>query len=229
MNQRTILSTLFTIALGAASLSAGPITYNLYNNTVSGTVPAGLTMSKSGWSLNTLTSNFATATLYTYSGGLGETSAGEVMTSPQHTVDNSGKFEFVLFSFSKPVNINSAYLTAYGDTDITFWTSASQVTSLSGQSLASLGALGFGSAIANNGGTSSRTAILSGANVRSLLLGASITNFSTADYVKIKDLCITPGTTPPPPPPSGVPEPSTFGLLGASLVGLGYSLRRRKA
>lgn len=227
---RTLSNLLLAASLGTLSMFAGPITYNLYNNTVTGSVPAGLTMAKSGWSLNTLTSNFATATLVAYSGGIGETSVGEATTSPQHTVDNSGKFEFVLFSFSKAVDINSAYLSAFGDTDITFWTSASEITSLTGKTLSTLNTLGFGTGTENNGSTSSRTAALSGTNVRSLLLGASTTRYSTADYVKIKNLVITPGTVPPPPPPNGVPEPSTFGLLGASLVGLGcYARRRRQA
>jgi hypothetical protein len=33
---------------------------------------------------------------------------------------------------------------------------------------------------------------------------------------------------PPPPPPSGVPEPSTFGLMGAAMVGLGLLRRARR-
>lgn len=38
---------------------------------------------------------------------------------------------------------------------------------------------------------------------------------------------VTSGTNPPPPPPSGVPEPSTYAMIGAGLLALGYNRRKR--
>lgn len=39
---------------------------------------------------------------------------------------------------------------------------------------------------------------------------------------------VTTGTPPPPPPPPSVPEPGTLGLLGAGMIGLGWTMRKRR-
>lgn len=56
------------------------------------------------------------ASLGRWGGGLGVINLNN---DNSHTVDNSGRVDFVVFQFSKPIDLNRILLTAYGDTDAT--------------------------------------------------------------------------------------------------------------
>jgi hypothetical protein len=117
---------------------------------------------------------FVPAYLGQYTGGLGVTAPGSVGSggdgsggSNQHTVDNIGKDDLVVFEFPNPAYIPlSVFLSAFGDTDITAWVGGvgktfGAFTSLSYATLAVNGFTQFTSANADlTGGFSSRTANL---------------------------------------------------------------------
>jgi hypothetical protein len=114
-----------------------------------------------------------------------------------HTVDNIGSIDRVVFSFSTAVILDSLYLSAYGDTDITvYYQSGSSWLTLEN----------------NYGGTSSRTADVNALNVSALIwaVGAINPANSVSDSFKIKS--VTFNQAPPPPPPPQVPD------SGASLL-----------
>jgi hypothetical protein len=129
-------------------------------------------------------------------------------TNTEGYVDNSGSLDLILFTFSSPMDPTQITLntTIHNGTDTQWW--YSNLTSLAGQSLNSLGA---------PGGTSSSTTInLSGVqSVQSVIFSAR--QGQSDDGVKVTSLSLT---------PSAVPEPATFGMAGIALVGLGLIRKR---
>ena len=117
------------LALGLLAGNAAATTWT-YGST--GPVTAGgLTASASAISAPNVTTGALASTTAYYSGGLGVTSAGETLTSPQHAIDNNGAIESVLFSFSDgvagsttadKVNLSSVSLGyASGDSDFSVY------------------------------------------------------------------------------------------------------------
>jgi hypothetical protein len=68
-----------------------------------------------GWSVGS-NGIIQRASLGRWGGGLGVINLNN---DNSHTVDNSGRVDFVVFQFSKPIDLNRILLTAYGDTDAT--------------------------------------------------------------------------------------------------------------
>ncbi len=65
---------------------------------------------------------WSTAYLGSFGGGLGVTDSGEDGAGTSHTVDNSGNMNYVLFEFSQPVLVDSAFLGyVVTDSDMTVW------------------------------------------------------------------------------------------------------------
>jgi hypothetical protein len=131
-------------------------------------------------------------------------------TNTEGFVDNSGSLDLILFVFAAPVDPTQITLntTIHDGTDTQWW--YSNLTSLTGQTLAALGA---------PSGTSSSTTInLTGTqSVRSIIFSPN--SGQTNDGVKVTALSVQ----------SSVPEPATFGLAGLSLLGLGLLRRRASA
>jgi hypothetical protein len=143
------------------------------------------------------------------------------------------RYEFVLFRFSTDVTIDALTLDPYdngngdpNDRDVTYFTTTnSSLTpaSFTGVTLLGLSSLGFGSAVNVDSAASFNplTLTIGTAGVRAVLLGARIhsaTSDMTPDYFKFNNLTVS--TVPP------VPEPGTFGMLGAALLALGFVRRR---
>ena len=199
------------------------------------------TVTATAWSNTGASGALATAALGQYSIGLGDCNSSEIAatcTSPQHAIDNSGHFDFVLLTFSQPVNSISLSLTGtFGgtsyDTDATYYvgncTPSSTSCSPSGITLVNLASIsGFG---ANFNTQNSDTSVdgnrifsldLSGTGsggVNWVLIGATTqASYTGNDFFKLDSMTYT----------TGVPEPATFGLSGAALLGLGLLRARKK-
>ncbi len=236
MNLKSALNLLLTSTFAVAALSAAPLSYTLSggNNSLLADgasktyTSGGVTLTITGWSLATSGSSFATGSLGLWSPGVGVCNDAERAncTSNSHTVDNFSGYDFVLFQFSAPVQGASISLATFGDTDASYWTSSTNFTasSLAGKTTNTLSSLGFGGMTTNSGGNVNRTVNISGTGITSILFGSALpTPDGTYDYFKISGVA---GETCP--PPGQVPEPSTFALLGGSLVGLSVAIRRRQ-
>ena len=166
------------------------------------------------------TGNFQNATVKYWSPGLGVTSSGENTGSPQHTLDNNGKNEILVFQFSDafytPTNI---FLNAFGDTDVDIWIGGSGPIDFTTLSYATLGANGFTACLAgNSGGNSSRSVDLTSCNLSGQYLIVGADNNSSNDYIKIKSIS---GTE-----TEKVPEPSALILVALGLLGIGSFAER---
>ncbi|MGH9646888.1 MAG: PEP-CTERM sorting domain-containing protein, partial [Bryobacteraceae bacterium] len=184
----------------------------------------GVTLTATAWNSTSAGAIFATAELFksgsapTYV-GLGVCNSNEgthttgfaSCTNTEGYVDNSGSLDLILFTFSSPLDPTQITLNTviHEGTDTQWW--YSNLTSLTGQSLNTLGA---------PSGTSSSTTInLSGVQtVSSIIFSVSSAPGQTNDGVKVTSLSVN---------SSAVPEPATFGMAGMALVGLGLIRRKR--
>jgi hypothetical protein len=193
-----------------------------------------------------------TAYLGVYSGGLGVNNRDGInataangdlgdlaSTAPEHAIDNNQRYDSVLFSFTNAVNL-TAMTTGYvsTDSDFTVWYYAGLGTpTLTGNTY---GALGAGwHLLGSYNGTSSQvqTTTFANSNFSSYwLIGAynDLVAPNSAldagnDYFKIAGLTGSVCTgNQCGGGPSGAPEPGTLFLMGAGLIGLVRTTRRRQ-
>jgi len=240
------------IASLAASLMAAPAmadatyTWNTYSpggstNSVSGSGAGNQYTFTSGsssikvraYSLdNTTSATFQTATVGLYDHGLGVTYQGESTASPNHAVDNVGKFDFLLIEFDGPLK-NLGFQIGWkngstGDTDIQAWVGTGAAgLNLAGSTACSggpcdfteLASLGFGSTQIFNDVPLDTPKSVTGQGRYLLISGRLTTDLD--DYFKVSVLNGTRSTS--------VPEPSSLMLLGAAVAGIGFAGRRRRA
>jgi hypothetical protein len=234
---RSIFSLLITAAATTGALPAATITWNFGSNAGAGAYGNVLTFGQGGvvvtissWSVGSqANSTFVSAGTGQWGSGagLGVCDQFESCASPQHTVDNSGYLDFILFQFDKPVDPTSIHVNGYetNDTDVSYWvgTTALGATRLTGYTLSGLNGLGLGSALTNTG-FNSRDVSLTSNVVNTLLIGAKVGTISGSDlydYFKIGSLSVDYT------PQSAVPEPGTSLMLGGGLLALATALKRR--
>jgi hypothetical protein len=189
----------------------------------------GVTVTATSWSLTGYKDSFQSSQLGRFSTGLGSCNRdeGTGCNSPTHQVDNVGDDDFVLFQFSAAVDPASIRIDPYGnyDRDVSYWVgTAATPLNLTGSTLGGLGALGFGSRMDSDAGTSNsaRDVSIEGGVVNSILFGARVGS-DQDDYFKIISMIVDYN-----PPPPAVPAPAALTLMGTGLLGLGLANRRRR-
>ncbi|MEO8027738.1 MAG: PEP-CTERM sorting domain-containing protein [Bryobacteraceae bacterium] len=217
----------FDLGSGGTNVGSGFGNVRTWTN-VQGT---GITITATAFSASSVGTGLVASQLGQYSGlGLGVCNPGEGTGcgDPNHQVDNSGYYDFVLFTFSAPVSALSFVADPYGnyDSDATYYTrNGNSGYTILGKTLAQLvSTQGFNSPLNDDisccGNTN--TVPVTGSGITSILFGTRVGGDSHVDYFKIHTLSATttPGQV------GDVPEPATFGLLGASLLGIGLMRRR---
>lgn len=194
---------------------------------------------------------FARAQVGRYSNGLGvcNASEGTGCGSPAHQIDNGSSIpnfssvDLVLITFNQAVRVQSVGLTPSGsgtptpiDSDIRYLIGSasysdlnSSILSLTGPNIlndATNGSI-FGSLLTNTTTTAAlntlRTATLNTGLINYLVIMPGGID-SNLDYFKLTNIITFDTTT----NEGGVPEPSTYAMLGCGLVALGYFRRFRK-
>lgn len=178
-----------------------------------------------------------------FSAGLGVTSGDDNGGAQgQHTIDNEGRWDFLIFQFDTPVNLDQAKFTPFkitdrwsnrrnsGDTDATVglgsasipWT---QQLALDDTPITSLSEIFSGGFITTTAGTTTNTRTIYAGDAYSglWLIGAATTNTDKLDSFKLSNLAVTVASV------SAVPEPTTWALMILGLGMIGFSMRRHQA
>lgn len=189
----------------------------------------GVTATATAWSISRTAQNpaFEQAELVQWSPGIGVKSGSEVITNVPYVpyyVDNEDHYDFVLFIFSKKVELSTVKIhpsSGTFDLDASYWLgNIDSSLDLTGDSLASLISSGFGSRIDNDGTVSNSpryvNVVTPTGGVNALLFGARIGGDANFDRFKISAIG---GST-------VIPEPGSAMLALGSLA-LAIGRRRR--
>jgi hypothetical protein len=188
----------YDVGLTDASTSASCLTFNFKGNSANdgrdGNIRSytveGVSVNASAFSRDKMTGDWGKAWLGSYSGGLGVTDSSEGKGSGNaHTVDNTGRDNYVLFEFSKSVVIDKAYLGyVLNDSDLKVWigTFNSQHLKLNDNVLSHFGFTELNLTTLS----SARWADINGQGLvgNTLIIAADTTHKSTDDHFKIQQL-----------------------------------------
>ena len=228
-----------TFSSDPTTSSAVPFGNSLIFNNAGGI--AGLTLKITGWGRTGAPSGttFQTAQVRNFNGGgLGTCDQLEGLncSSANHTVDNVGNLNFIMFQFSQAVNITNVNVNAYGtnkDADATYFLGNTFQNSynLSGKTLTTIlkptGEF-FGGVNSNvTEGQNNYNHVIGAplGSINTLLFGGSVSTTDVDDYFKVRSITFTVDPTGGTGNP--VPEPTTYLTLGAALLAFG-AYRRNK-
>jgi hypothetical protein len=205
----------FTFDIGGTNSS------NTYGNVRTFTGSNGTKVEVTGYSLSGSTLAAAYVGQYT-DYGLGVTDTAENGTAPGHTIDNSGRYDFLVLQFQTAVNVTQLGLTAWGDTDISWAVGTTATAFNSTLSFANWAAVdaAFSAFQASNGnwmndGTGFTRSTPGGASGNLFFISAGMPNpDQSSDYVKLKTL-------------TAVPEPASWAMMIGGLAVVGSAMRRR--
>lgn len=235
---KTSIWMLGALALAAVSSNANAsqtIWFDSDHTSYSGYYPNGgaLTFSTatanakvSAWSIGT-DNKIYQAQLGVWDGGIGVKNGS---SDDSHTIDNSGRKDFIVIQFDKLVELATANFNTgwhgFSDTDATIGYMISQApfatpVNLTGANQSILSSYNlYGSGSIGNSGNSSRN-INPGGNIGNLwLIGASFNNPEGSvklDGFKLEKLTFS----------AAVPEPATWMFMLVGMAGIGFTMRRK--
>jgi hypothetical protein len=213
-------------------------------HTLEFTASGGETLRATAWSQPN-GGNFSSSGLGQWSGGLGVwINPNDPNTNPQHSTDNSGNDDFVLFELDRQIAVNSATVTTWlGDGNYTVWIGNhgngysdpawNLASGANPDEFADLAGLGFTKFEISNNGESIATDTfndgLSPVSGNTVIIAAK-PNYSNAtsgtytsyDGIKIKKIGGEYGNG------TSVPEPATLALFTAGLAAVGFARRKTK-
>lgn len=185
------------------------------------TSDTGLNVNASAWSRDKTTGVWTPAWLGLYGGGLGVTDSSEGSgANPAHTVDNSGRDNYVLFEFEKALVLDTAYLGyVVTDSDLKAWIGTKTDPYNNHQTLSDAFLTSLGFSESNLGGSSTRTADLNSGKISGNAIVIAALPGQSDDNFKIQTFNYY----------AQVPDGgATIGLLGLSLAGLSLIGRKRQ-
>jgi hypothetical protein len=182
----------------------------VFNQSSSGSGPAGnvrqfsnnnVPVKVSAFSRDRSNGNWAAAFLGAFgSYGMGVTDTSESGSGDTHTIDNSGRDNYMVFVFDRPVVASKAYLGwVSGDSDAQMWIGTVNNAFNSGVTLSDAVLSGFGSPETSNGGSSARWITFNGSAKAGNVIVIAASTSSSNDKFKVAKL-ETSCATPPPPP-----------------------------
>ena len=239
---------LASMVLVAGSLQGALLTVNFDNTGTEAVGTVGNSISRtnglftvvaSAWSNPGIGSTFQQAALGIYgSAGLGVCNQSELSlpsgcnatgNPTPHQIDNAGGYDFVKFQFTgagsipySVTNVTVSIGTLAGDWDVSFWLGDTNTANFpDGLTFAQVStALGAQTDILSGSIPSPFNVGLGVSRVGNTLLFGPQNGGDLNDGFKIKSVSFE--TT-----VNGVPEPSTYALIGAGLLGLGYWRRKQ--
>ena len=173
--------------------------------------------------------DFKKATINVYDGGIGvrNPDQSEESSSPNHSTDNNGRDDVVVFEFRSSVFDPSSFMIGWksGDADIRAWIGGGNLAAgfdFTGEKFSDLAGLGFTLFSFNNVAIDTAKDFNTTLTGRYLIFAPALYNTagadSTYDYFKISQIAGE----------YKVSEPGTAALLGIALVGFWANRRRRK-
>ena len=136
-----------------------------------------------------------------------------------HTIDNSGRDDFVLLQFSSNVIVTGLTFGYTSDVDFTYKAASTSTVYPTVFTLANYAAYTAAFPTVTNVNNNSNTPTFAGISGNLFLVGASFAANESNDSFKLKSITFT--TAP-------VPEPATWAMMIGGLGLVGSSMRRRK-